>query len=169
MVRQTERLILFPFTAALASLAFEDRPGLAGRLGATVPEDWPNPDLFEALPFFIEALTEMPELASWLVLAVERAQRVLVGSGGFVGLPDRDGSVELGFGVVPAFQGRGYATEIGREMVVRAFEDATVRQVVARCRPDNAASVCVLERLGFVQCGEDDGHLVWRRGPDLGE
>lgn len=159
--RLTARLALVPFTAQLARLALDDRPGLASALDAGVPAEWPNPELGEALPFFVEALTEAPELADWIALAVDREARVLVGSGGFVSLPDETGAVELGFGVIPAFRRRGYASEMSAGMIARAFEDARVAGVRARCEPDNRPSIGVLTRLGFTRQGEADGHLLW--------
>ena len=37
-----------------------------------------------------------------------------------------------------------------------------VRIVVARCDPDNVASIGTLERTGFRRTGEENGQLRWR-------
>jgi len=162
-VASTERLDLLPFTAECARLAVTDRAGLAALIGARVPDDWPNPDLAGALPYFIDMLTTMPALSTWIALAVERRRGVLIGSGGFIALPDETGTVELGFGLVPAFFAQGYASEIARAMLTRAFADPTVKTVIGRCRPDNDASRRLLIRLGFDQGDTDeDGNRLWR-------
>lgn len=160
--RDTPRLRLLPFGAHYARCALEDRALLASMLGATVPENWPNPDLAEALPYFIDSLTAIPALSTWIALAVEKTGNVLIGSGGFLGLPEEDGTVELGFGLVPAYQGKGYATEIAQEMLRRAFREPTVRGVRGRCLPDNQPSMRLLQRLGFTADGiDEDGNRLW--------
>jgi [ribosomal protein S5]-alanine N-acetyltransferase len=158
----TPRLYLLPFSAHYARCALDDRALLASMLGATVPEDWPNPDLADALPYFIDSLTAIPALSTWIALAIEKTDNVLVGSGGFIGLPDETGAVELGFGLVPAFQGRGYATEIARAMLDRAFREPGLRGVIGRCEPANTPSLRLLQRLGFAPDGTDeDGNRLW--------
>jgi RimJ/RimL family protein N-acetyltransferase len=74
---------------------------------------------------------------------------VLVGSGGFKGRPDPDGSVEIGYSMVEEFQGRGYATEAVRALAAWAFAHPGVSQVVAETMPGNTGSLRVLEKIGF--------------------
>jgi len=81
---------------------------------------------------------------------VERASGLVVGGIGFFG-PPRDGEVEIGYGIVPSRQGRGYATEALRTMIAMAWADARVTAVVAETDPGNVASQRVLERAGFRQ------------------
>jgi len=167
LLNDTARLRLLPFTAERARAAGSSRASLAADIGASVPDDWPNPDLADALPLFVEMLETMPALSTWIVLAVERTEGVLIGSGGFIGLPDENGAVELGFGLVPARQGKGYASEIAREMLSRAFKEPTVERVVGRCAPDNLPSRRLLERLGFAPDGVDEEeNLMWRLDRD---
>jgi len=163
----TARLRLLPFTARRARLAGSDLQALAADIDAVVPDAWPNPDLAGALPLLVEMLETTPALSTWIVLAVERSTETLIGSGGFIGLPDENGAVELGFGLVPARQGKGYASEIAREMLRRAFREPTVARVVGRCAPDNLPSRRLLERLGFAPDGVDEeGNLMWFLGRD---
>lgn len=79
---------------------------------------------------------------------VERASGLVVGGIGFFG-PPRDAEVEIGYGIVPSRQGRGYATEALRAMIAMAWADARVRTVVAGTDPGNAASQRVLGKAGF--------------------
>ena len=48
---------------------------------------------------------------------VHRESRSVIGSAGFKGPPDAEGTVEIAYGLVPAYQGRGYATEAARALV----------------------------------------------------
>ena len=81
---------------------------------------------------------------------VERASGLVVGGIGFFG-PPHDGEVEIGYGIVPSRQGRGYATEALRAMITRAWADPRVRAVVAGTDPGNVASQRVLGKAGFRQ------------------
>jgi len=75
-----------------------------------------------------------------------------VASGGFKG-PPRDGTVEVGFSVLPQFQGRGCATEIAGGLVQWALRQPGVARVVAETEWANPASVCVLRKAGFARVG----------------
>lgn len=79
---------------------------------------------------------------------VERASGLVVGGIGFFG-PPRAAEVEIGYGIVPSRQGRGYATEALRAMIAMAWADARVRTVVAGTDPGNVASQRVLGKAGF--------------------
>lgn len=79
---------------------------------------------------------------------LERASGLVVGGVGFFGTP-ADGSVEIGYGVVPSRRDRGYATEAVRAMIDYAFTRADVREVRAGVEVDNLASVRVLEKAGL--------------------
>jgi len=61
----------------------------------------------------------------------------------------RSRSVEFGFAVPPAHQGRGYATEAARAVAAHLFDAAGVRELRAVCRVGNAASARVLTKLGM--------------------
>jgi RimJ/RimL family protein N-acetyltransferase len=80
---------------------------------------------------------------------VERSSGLVVGGIGFFGPPREGGEVEIGYGIVPSRQGRGYATEALRAMIEMAWADARVRAMVAGTDPGNAASQRVLEKAGF--------------------
>jgi RimJ/RimL family protein N-acetyltransferase len=96
---------------------------------------------------------------------VHRETQSVVGSFGFKGPPDDDGVVEIAYGIVPAFQGRGYATEATGAGVAFAFASGRVRLVRAHTLPTPNASTRVLAKCGFIWTGEvedpEDG-LVWR-------
>ncbi len=81
---------------------------------------------------------------------VERASGLVVGGIGFFG-PPHGGEAEIGYGIVPSRQGRGYATEALRAMIAMAWADTRVRAVVAGTDPGNVASQRVLEKAGFRQ------------------
>lgn len=100
---------------------------------------------------------------------VHREGGSIIGSAGFKGPPDSTGIVELAYGIVPSFQGRGYATEAAA-MVDFAFASGQVRLVRAHTLPEPNASPRVLLKCGFRHVGtvvdpEDGPVCRWERGP----
>lgn len=71
---------------------------------------------------------------------------------GMCGLIKRDhlADVDVGFAMLPAFRGKGYAAEAARATLVDAREVHALRRVVAIATPDNHASIALLERIGLV-------------------
>lgn len=103
-----------------------------------------------------------PWRLSWQVQ--ERVSGAQVGGIAFKGLPDSDGMVEVGYGIEPEFQGRGYATEATLALVQFASESGQVRVVRAHTLSDHRASLRVLEKCGFQFVGDvldpEDGPVV---------
>jgi RimJ/RimL family protein N-acetyltransferase len=91
--------------------------------------------------------------------------RRVIGGASFKGPPDEEGVVEIAYGIVPAYQNRGYATEAASALVGFARERVDVRTIRAHTLPEPNASAHVLTKCGFQQLGEiddpDDGP-VWR-------
>lgn len=94
-----------------------------------------------------------------------RDNATVVGQCGFKGPPDADGSVEIAYYVVDAYQGRGFATEAASALFQFAASHDDVRVVRAHTLPEPSASTRVLTKCGFQHIGDfldpDDG-LVWR-------
>jgi len=94
---------------------------------------------------------------------VERRSGLVVGGIGFAG-PPAHGEVEVGYGIVPSRQDRGYATEAVLMMAALAWRDPAVTAVTARTESGNAASRRVLEKAGFrpVAAGEEISYRLFR-------
>jgi ribosomal-protein-alanine N-acetyltransferase len=155
----TERMELCPLPAAAASVLPGGREEASRILGATLWSGWPQPDLLDVLPIQASASPVDEPFGIWVM--IERESRSVIGDVGFIG-PPSDGSIELGYSVIPDRRRRGYATEAARAIVVWALDQPGVEVVVASCDPDNAASIRTLERIGFRRTGEADGQIRWR-------
>jgi ribosomal-protein-alanine N-acetyltransferase len=153
----TGRLRLVPATVAHLTA---DRATLSSFLGAAVPDDWPPETLADAVPVFLSWLTDDPASEGWNLWYIVSPDGVLAGSCGFVGRPSPEGEAEMGYAVLPAFRGRGYATEAAAALVEWAFAHPEVLCVTAQADPANLASVRVLEKVGFVSGGEGDEGCV---------
>jgi len=160
----TERLALVPATAELTRAALDSNAALAAAVGAVVPATWP-PEFLDppSLQFTLQRLAEGPEQAGWwlhfvLLLGGEQG-RTLIGSAGYKGPPSPDGTVEVGYGIVRDHQRRGYASEVVRGLLARAFALPVVRRVIAESLPELAPSIGVLQKCGFrrVDGGSEPG------------
>ena len=118
-------------------------------------------------PAWLDQLRASTEYDPWRhgFAVVEGDGDTVVGVASFKGPPDGDGVVEIAYGIVPAYEGRGYATEAAAALVDFARCDARVRVVRAHTLPERNASTRVLTKCGFELLGEvidpEDG-LVWR-------
>lgn len=153
----TPRLVLLAATAAMLRAELEGLDALAAATGARVPADWP-PELYDrdAVLYSLAAAEASPDdpprWGSWYVVepAADGGPGTLVGMCGFHAPPTPEGDVEVGYGLLPAARGRGYATEAARALTAYAFADPRVRRVVAETLPHLDASIRVMERAGFV-------------------
>lgn len=152
---------------------------------ALVQQDWAAAD--HLAPFPVDAstfegdehvlalrsaqLTADPSEEPWLLhAAVLRETGQVVGKVGFHAPPDADGAVEIGYRVTPSYRGQGLATEMAIGLMRWGAEHGA-RSCIASVRPDNAPSLAIIDKLGFVRTGEQideiDG-LEWIFTLDLG-
>ncbi len=75
---------------------------------------------------------------------------------GLCGLVKRDSlpEVDLGFGFLPAYRGKGYAEEAARVCIEHAQDKLNFQRLLAITAHDNVASARLLEKLGFSRDGE---------------
>ena len=126
----------------------------------------------EVSPDWVAALRNSPGPDPWRhgFFVVHRESRSVIGTAGFKGPPDRTGVVEIAYGIVPSFEGQGYATEAAAALVGFAFASDDVRLACAHTLPASNASTRVLLKCGFRHTGTvfdpDDGPVWrWERGP----
>lgn len=118
-------------------------------------------------PSWLAALRNSSGPDPWLhgFFVVHRERRCVIGSAGFKGPPDSTGMVEIAYGIVPSYEGQGYATEAAAALVDFAFAHGHARLVRAHTLPEPNASTRVLLKCGFRRTGTvddpDDGS-VWR-------
>jgi RimJ/RimL family protein N-acetyltransferase len=83
----------------------------------------------------------------------------VIGDIGFHGPPDETGTVEIGYGLVEQYRGRGLAGESAVAICGLAWSRPEVSTIIARTEEDNAASAGVLRHAGFREDGVVDGLL----------
>jgi len=164
-------LRLVPATATTVRAEIEDHAKLGRLLSASIPVDWPPGEAADALPWFLERLAQAdPGDAGWygfyaIVTSGEPDAPVLVGGGGTLG-PPVGGRAEIGYSLLPAYQGRGYATELMAAVIGWIERDPRVRRIEAETAADNGPSRRLLGRLGFGEAGpgREPQTLLFRRG-----
>ena len=97
----------------------------------------------------------------WIV--VEKSSRLIVAELGFKGAPTDSGEVEIGYGTMPAHQGKGYMTEAVNGMLDWAKSRPDVTCVLAETDETNTASITVLRKNNFVQYTRKGNMLWWRK------
>ena len=90
-----------------------------------------------------------------------RDSRKYIGDLCFKG-PANNHAVEIGYGVLPEYEGSGYTTEALRAMTQWAFRQKDIIFVEAETEPENKASQRVLEKCGFLPdgMGKEGPHFV---------
>jgi [ribosomal protein S5]-alanine N-acetyltransferase len=168
---RTARLEIVPGTAALGRAEIEDRAQFAALLGAMVPATWPPPENDEhTMRFFTEYVESHPDSVGWAAWYIlrrgEDGQATAIGTCGFKGGPDREGTVETGYSVLEEHQRRGYAPEAVAALVDWAFGQPGVGRVIAHTFPDLRPSIRVLEKCGFTfaGAGTEEGTVRFERG-----
>ncbi|OOE12436.1 GNAT family N-acetyltransferase [Fictibacillus arsenicus] len=123
------------------------------------PEDY---KIHGFIKSYLEKLQKDKSLLGWGVwFVIEKESGKIVGDIGFKGKPV-DHTVEIGYGIIPSAQGKGYAKEAVNEIIKWALSTNLVFKVVAECLEDNIASVKVLEKLGFDRTSTDEKMLKWK-------
>lgn len=147
----TERLVLREFveTDWPAMLAYH----CDARYLAHYPQNaGSTATLRRLLGMFIGWQQERPRYRWQLAITLHSSDEV-IGTCGIRLTEPGAAQAELGYGLSSAHWHQGYATEAARRMLSLAFDELGVHRVGARVVASNAASIALLERLGFASEG----------------
>lgn len=140
MVLESERLLLRP-------IGDGEMASLVGR-----EED---PALRQAYAEMLQGCLREPEKRLWYTawqMELKGQPGTVAGDFCFKG-PERDGAVEIGYGLREGFCGKGYMTEAVKAACAWALAQPGVTRVEAETEPDNGASQRLLAACGFVPTG----------------
>lgn len=170
LIVNTGRLALLALDHELAALQAGSRTAFFNAIAVTHEPIWP-PAPFETAAFdWAEShLAHDPEGQGWYGWALlanegERAPPRLVGIAALIGRPDEDGEVELAFGLLPEFRGRGYGGETIRALATWGFANGAKR-VIAHLDAEDINAASTLAKNGFADTGEPPypGVARWAR------
>lgn len=152
MILATRRLVLRPFAASdvPAYAAIRAKPEVVAALagGAAAAARAPA----DAARLVSAWAGARPGGAPWAVEAWDGGR--LLGHLGLRPLPELGGETELLYMLDSAVWGRGLATEGAAAALRAAFGPLGLRRVIALARPENAASLAVMRKLGMRREGE---------------
>jgi RimJ/RimL family protein N-acetyltransferase len=167
----TSRLVLIALTpeSVLAEQASAgDYRSFGTLIGCNIHPEWPpihwEPHVFD---FFLKQFSEHSEQIGWnryVALPQTDGTRTLIGALGAFGKKDSAGVCEIGYGILPSFEGKGYATE-GMLAVIDLLRRAeSVKTVIAHTFPSLQRSIRVMEKCGltFNGTGEEEGTIRYR-------
>lgn len=152
---RTERLDLRPFTPADFDVvhAIHSNPDVVRYL-YWEPNDEEASRVMLARKMRRSALIDSGDSLSLAVVVRETGQ--VAGDAAFFWHSEDSRQGEIGYIFAREFHGRGYATEVGEELLRFGFEDVGLHRIAGRLDGRNTASARVLERLGMRR----EAHLV---------
>jgi len=162
---RTERLLLVAATIELVQAELVGTARLAKLLNAHVSPLWPPPlNDEQTLRWTLDYLKANPDGAGWVMwyfLHREHGRLEAVGKGGLCGKPAADGTVEVGYSILPSHHRLGFAPEAVTALVDWAFSHREVTRVLAHTLPALVPSIRVLEKCGFQRIGpgEEEGTI----------
>ncbi|TVL89110.1 GNAT family N-acetyltransferase [Streptomyces sp. SAJ15] len=148
----TERLVLHPLSVAEAEALVAGEPDGTVRWAPGYPTEGDVGAVGRFLA--VEADGDGPPHAGVYEIRT-REDGVAVGGMGFHGPVAEDGSVTVGYGLVPAAQGKGYATEALRA-VLSAARERGIAKVKGDADHANIASQRVMTGAGMELVGADE-------------
>jgi RimJ/RimL family protein N-acetyltransferase len=148
----TARLILHPMSVMEAQRVAAGEPDDQSRWAPGYPSEG---DIVGARGFLnVCANTGDPEPFGAYVIR-RREDRHAIGGVGFKGHPAENGSVSIGYGLIPSARGRGYASEALRALLAFA-RGRGISCVEGDTTHDNVASQHVMTAVGMRLVAEDE-------------
>jgi RimJ/RimL family protein N-acetyltransferase len=173
MTVQTARLLLVAGTSELVTAELDHEKEFAERLQAEIPTNWPPPlNDEQTMKWCLRYFASHQDSEGWVnwyfvLKSQDDAAGVAIGNGGFRGKPTADGTVEVGYSILPQFQNNGYASEAAGGLIEWAFSHSDVKRIIAETYPKLRGSIRVLEKNGFklIGDGSDPGTVRYERLP----
>ena len=162
---ETERLILKPLTYEQLVKYIKCDNSLEAELKLNQISRTISPELKEALE-----QTILPNvfdksknyLYSTLWTAISKSDNKMVGDLCFVGEPNANGEIEIGYGTYDEFQNKGFMTEAVSGIIEWTKTQPEIKSIVASTDKSNKASFKVLEKNSFIKIGVTETLFNWK-------
>lgn len=162
---ETERLILKPLTYNQLIKYINNDNSLEKELNLQNSSRTISSDLKEALENTIlpnVANKSKNYLFSTLWTIISKTNNVMVGDICFVGEPNSDGEVEIGYGTHEEYQGKGFMTEAVKGIISWAKKQNDILSIIASTNKSNMASFAVLKKNNFINISESETEFFWK-------
>jgi ribosomal-protein-alanine N-acetyltransferase len=161
--RHTLRLDLVPLSIQQLKWTLDSPKPLEENLGICFDAAIVDENVIRAIGMKLTKMAKLPiEKHIWQTywLIVERDEKIGIGLVGFKSPPDDEGLSEVGYGIAPAWQNRGYMSEALRGLLDWAFEQPGFLGITATTVV-NPASNRVLQKLGATLLEENENERSW--------
>jgi RimJ/RimL family protein N-acetyltransferase len=168
----TPRLQLIAITLEMMRAGYAKAPEFARLVNAEVPSGWPPGDWDDhAFEYVVDKMTRYPDSHGWgRYIALKQpdgGRRVLIGTCGATLPIELNDDPEIGYGILPAYQRRGYATEAVAALIEWIFSHPHVKSVNAQTFPHLQPSLGVMARNGLQFAGAgpgpEEGTVIYRK------
>jgi [ribosomal protein S5]-alanine N-acetyltransferase len=169
---QTPRLELIAITLEMIHAGQSKSPDLAKLINADLPEGWPQEDWDDhAYEYVVDKMTRYPNSHGWgryiALKPTNKGRRILIGTCGATLPLELNDDTEIGYGILPAYQRRGYANEAVAALVEWIFSHPHIRSVNAQTFPHLEPSKGLLVKNGFQFVGPgpgpEEGTILFRK------
>lgn len=162
---ETERLILHPLTPNQLLKYIKDDNSLEEELKLNSTSKVISKELQEALkqtilPNVFNKTKNYLYNTLWTIIS--KKDNKTIGDLCFVGDPDANGELEIGYGTYEEFRGKGYMTEAVCRIIEWAKQQDGVKTISASTEIDNIASYSILEKNNFIKVAEGEGMFTWK-------
>lgn len=96
----------------------------------------------------------------WVIIAADSNH--LIGDLCFIGEPNEEGEIEIGYGIYESFREKGYMKEAINGMIQWASEQHQVKSIIAHTTKFNQASFILLQKNNFVKIDELEFLYKWQ-------
>src|SRR5262245_55661347 len=165
---ETINLKLIPCELPHFEAILSDQSQLEQMLGVTACNSWfdfPGIAGIEALQFSYNYMKAYPDAFGWWnYLFIHTKDQMLIGYGGFKGLANAAGMVEISYAIYLPYQRWCMAAEEARGLITYACSHNQIKMVDAHTLAERNASARVLEKAGMSYVGpvnDPDEGEVW--------
>ncbi|WP_088042921.1 GNAT family N-acetyltransferase [Bacillus sp. EAC] len=162
VIVETKNLILLTFTAnAMIDVLNGKSSFLHDKTSYGLGKGWPINAYKNLFPYKISRFQSHPEEEEYEGIIIHKKDQLVIGDMGFKGGPDKHGIMEIGYSILPQYQGNGYATEMGKAFCKWGMNKENVHKIIATCSIYNHASIRVLEKIGMKKLYEELEKYYW--------
>lgn len=109
---------------------------------------------------YIDKMNKGIDDNKWIIWAIEHKQsNKVIGSISIWNINEEERSGELGYGIIPDYQGQGLMKEALLEVVKYGFHIMDLKEVLAYTEENNLKSIKLLEKCNFLEIDR-----VWEEG-----
>jgi RimJ/RimL family protein N-acetyltransferase len=163
---ETERLVIKPLSYEQVTKymrldnSLETELKLSASSSRTISNDLKEALENSILPNVADSNRNYLYFTLWTVIS--KADNKMIGDLCFMGEPDENGEIEIGYGTYEEFRNQGFMTEAVSSIIKWAREQPDIRAITASTDKTNGDSISILQKNSFIRFSENDTLYNWR-------